>query len=124
MKKEIKVKKLLSAGPYSQAISAGNLIFVSGQIGIDPKTNSLVEGIERQTKQAIINIEAVLSAAGSQLSDVVKTNIYLSDMDDFPLVNDIYASYFSKPYPARATIQVVRLPKEAAVEIECIAFIK
>ena len=121
-KEEIKAQK--TVGPYSQGIIFGNLIFVSGQIGIDPKSNNLGEDIEEQTKQVLENLKNVLKAAGSDINNVLKTTVYLADMEDFPLMNEIYASYFNKPYPARATVEVSNLPKGALIEIDCIAFIK
>lgn len=111
-------------GPYSPGVIFGNLIFVSGQIGIDSKTNNLVEGIKLQTKRAFENLKNVLEAGKSDMSEVLKTTVYLADMNDYTAMNDIYATYFQKPYPARATVQVAKLPKSALVEIECIAGIK
>lgn len=124
MKKEEVVtdKSMKVVGPYSQAVTFGDLIFVSGQIGFNPKTNNLVDEIKNQTKQALENMKNVLEAAGSHMNNILKTTVYLSDMNDFPAMNEIYASYFTKPYPARATIQVAKLPKGALIEIECIAF--
>jgi 2-iminobutanoate/2-iminopropanoate deaminase len=109
-------------GPYSQAIAAGEMIYVSGQLGLDPKTGKLVEGgIAAETKQVIENIKAVLLAAGSSLAKVVKTDVYLADMSEFSKMNEIYASYFAEPYPARATVAVKTLPKDARIEIAVIA---
>ncbi|MEO0069220.1 MAG: RidA family protein [candidate division WOR-3 bacterium] len=108
-------------GPYSQAVKVGNLIFTSGQIGIDPKTNELVEGLEEQTKQTFMNLSAVLAAAGSGLERVVKTTIFITDMDNFSLVNSIYAQFFREPFPARSTVEVSRLPKGALIEVDAIA---
>ena len=126
MKEEITSKQSPPAiGPYSQAIKIGGFIFCSGQVGKDPKTNTFIEGgIESQTKQILENLKAVLSGAGADLSDVVKTTVYLKDVDDFPKMNEVYTSYFQKPYPARATVEVARLPQDALIEIECIAYIK
>lgn len=121
-KEEVKAQKAI--GPYSQGVKFGNLIFVSGQIGIDPKTNNLKGGIKEQTKQALINLENVLLAGGSGIDNVLKTTVYLENMDDFPLMNEVYAAFFKKPYPARATVQVARLPQDALIEIECIAYRK
>src|SRR3989338_8494826 len=112
-KEEIKAQK--TVGPYSQGIIFGNLIFVSGHIGIDPKSNNLGEDIEEQTKQVLENLKNVLKAAGSDINNVLKTTVYLADMEDFPLMNEIYASYFNKPYPARATVEVSNLPKGALI---------
>jgi 2-iminobutanoate/2-iminopropanoate deaminase len=109
-------------GPYAQAIAAGDLVFCSGQIPLDPTTNQIVEGgIEIQTRRVLDNLAAVLQAAGSSLEQVVKTTIFLADMNDFATVNGIYAEYFSSEPPARATVQVARLPRDVLVEIEAIA---
>ncbi len=109
-------------GPYSQAIIAGGLVFSSGQIPLDPTTNQLVEGgIEVQTRRVLDNLAAVLQAAGSSLEQVVKTTIFLQDMNDFATVNTIYAEYFGADPPARSTVQVARLPRDVRVEIEAIA---
>ncbi len=109
-------------GPYSQAISAGEIIFVSGQLGLDPKTGKLAEGgIAAETKQALENIKAVLTAAGSGLANVVKADVYLADMSEFSKMNEVYATYFSEPYPARVTVAVKALPKDGRVEISVIA---
>ena len=111
-------------GPYSQAIRAGNLLFLSGQIPLDPATGNLVEGgVEAQTVQVFKNIEAILTAGGASFAHVVTATVYLADMNDFATVNDIYATYFSSPAPARATVQVARLPKDCRVEIQVIASI-
>lgn len=122
-KSEVSAKKVPAAiGPYSQAVKVGDFIFCSGQVGKDPKTNSFVKGgIESQTRQVLENLKAVLEGAGANLSDVVKTTVYLKDVTDFPKMNEVYASYFQKPYPARATVEVARLPQDALIEIECIA---
>jgi 2-iminobutanoate/2-iminopropanoate deaminase len=109
-------------GPYSQAIRAGHLLFLSGQIPLDPATGNLVEGgVEAQTRQVFKNIEAILKAGGASFDGVVSATVYLADMNDFATVNDIYATYFSSPAPARATVQVARLPKDCRVEIQVIA---
>ena len=109
-------------GPYSQAIVAGGFVFTSGQVALDPATGSIVEGgIKEQTRQALINASAVLSAAGLTLSNVVKTTVYLADMADFAAMNEIYATFFTTPYPARSAVAVRTLPKNALVEVECIA---
>jgi 2-iminobutanoate/2-iminopropanoate deaminase len=109
-------------GPYSQAIRAGNLLFLSGQIPIDPKTSNLVAGgIEAQTRQVFSNIGEILKAAGASFDDVVSVGVFLADMNDFAKMNDIYATYFSSPAPARATVQVARLPKDCLVEIQVTA---
>ena len=109
-------------GPYAQAIVAGDLVFCSGQIPLDPTTNQLVEGgIEIQTRRVLDNLAAVLQAAGSSLRQVVKTTIFLADMNDFATVNTTYAEYFGAEPPARSTVQVARLPRDVGVEIEAIA---
>ena len=109
-------------GPYSQAITAGNLLFLSGQIPIDPKTGSLVEGgIDAQTRQVFHNIGAILTAAGATFDHVVTASVFLADMNDFAKMNAIYAEHFSSPAPARATVQVARLPKDCLVEIQVTA---
>jgi 2-iminobutanoate/2-iminopropanoate deaminase len=111
-------------GPYSQAIRTGNMVFCSGQIPIDPKTGEFVSSeIGAQTEQVLKNLSAVLEAAGSGLSQVVKTTVFLADMNDFAAMNEIYAEYFSDNKPARATVQAARLPRDARVEIECIAVV-
>jgi len=109
-------------GPYSQGIRAGNLLFVSGQVPIDPATGALIEGdIAAQTHRVMRNLTAILEAAGATMDDVLRCTVYLADMNDFAAMNDVYGSYFSQPAPARATIQAVRLPKDARVEIDLIA---
>jgi 2-iminobutanoate/2-iminopropanoate deaminase len=109
-------------GPYSQAVRTGNLIFVSGQIPLDPATGQLVRGdIGTQTQQVLENLAAVLEAAGSSLAKVVKTTVYLRDLGEFGRINEIYAKFFAGSPPARATVQVVRLPRDAAIEIDVVA---
>lgn len=109
-------------GPYSPAVRAGQLLFVSGQVPFDPATGNMVEGdIAVQTRRVLDNIGALLKAGGLAFADVVRTTIFLADMNDFTAVNEIYATYFSQPFPARATVQVARLPKDARVEIDAIA---
>ena len=111
-----------AVGPYSQAIAVGNLVFCAGQIPLDPTTGNLIEGdVTAQTRRVIENIKAVLAAAGATLNDVVKSTVFLLDMNDFAAMNAVYAEYFASPFPARSTIQVARLPKDARVEIEVIA---
>ena len=124
IKKEIiKTKKAPSAiGPYSQAIRVENLLFLSGQISINPNTNEFIDGdIEIQTEQILKNIKAILEAGSSSLENVVKVTIYLQDMKDFNLVNKIYSKYFEDSLPARATVEVSNLPKNAKLEIDAIA---
>lgn len=112
-------------GPYSQAIECGNLLFCSGQIPLDPKTSALVVGgVELEAHQVLRNLAAVLEAAGCEFSDVVKTTIYLKDLQDFKVVNEVYAGYFMPPFPARVTVEVARLPLDARVEIDAIALRK
>ena len=112
-------------GPYSDAIVANGFIFLAGKVGTNPKTNALVDGgIVEQTEQVLKNLEVVLKAAGSSLDDVVKTTVFLADMNDFTKMNEIYAKHFKKPYPARSTVQVARLPRDAKIEIEAIAILK
>lgn len=110
-------------GPYSQAVKVGNFLFCSGQIPLDPKTSALVgEGdVKIQAKQVMENVAAVLKEAGSSFEQVVKTTIFLKSMGDFPLVNEIYGSYFKGAFPARSTVEVSRLPKDVSVEIEVLA---
>ena len=105
-------------GPYSQAIRAGDTVYLSGQIGLDPTTGNLRDGTEAQTRQVFANLKAVAAAAGGTLDDMVKVTLLLVDMADFAQVNEIMASFFTQPYPARATYQVAALPKGARVEIE------
>jgi 2-iminobutanoate/2-iminopropanoate deaminase len=109
-------------GPYSQAISIGNVIYTSGQIPINPETGNVVsEDVEEQTKQVIKNLKEVLEKAGSSLNCVIKTTVFIKNMDEFAKINSIYASFFTEPYPARSTVEVSRLPKDVKVEIEAIA---
>jgi 2-iminobutanoate/2-iminopropanoate deaminase len=109
-------------GPYSQAIKTANLLFLSGQIPLDPATGNLVEGgIEAQTRQVFQNIGEILKAAGASFDAVVSATVYVADMNDFAKVNEIYATYFSSPAPARATVQVARLPRDSRVEIQVVA---
>ncbi|MCI8335670.1 MAG: RidA family protein [Peptococcaceae bacterium] len=111
-------------GPYCQALSVGNLLFISGQMGIDPKTGAFVSGgVEAQAEQVMKNLDAILTEAGSCWSSVAKVNIYLKDMNDFAAVNQIYAGFFDQAFPARCCVEVARLPKDALVEIEAIAVI-
>ena len=109
-------------GPYSQAIKAGTLLFVSGQVPIDPATGNLIDGdIATQTHRVFKNIGEILKAAGASFDAVVRSTVYLLDMNDFAKMNEVYGTYFSSPAPARATVQVARLPKDAKVEIDVIA---
>jgi endoribonuclease L-PSP, putative len=108
-------------GPYSQAIAIDGFVFCSGQLGLDPKTGQLVEGIENQTERALLNLTAVLGAAGLSVADVVKTTVFLSDMADFSAMNAVYSRFVVEPAPARSTVQVAALPKGGRVEIEATA---
>jgi len=111
-------------GPYSPAIRAGNLLFISGQVGFDPATGALVDGdISSQTDQVMLNIGTLLQAAGTDFAHVVRTTVYLADMNEFAKMNEIYARYVVDPPPARSTVQVARLPRDARVEIDVIAVI-
>jgi 2-iminobutanoate/2-iminopropanoate deaminase len=112
-------------GPYSQAVRAGALLFVSGQVPLDPATGQLVEGdIAAQTHRVFQNIGEILKSGGASFDHVVRTTVFLADMNDFAAMNDVYATYFSSPAPARATVQVSRLPKDARIEIDVIAAIE
>jgi 2-iminobutanoate/2-iminopropanoate deaminase len=109
-------------GPYNQGISAGPFVFTSGQIGMDPVTGALVEGgIREQTERTLRNVAAVLEAAGCALADVTLSTVYLKDMNDFAAMNEVYAAFFTDAAPGRATVEVSRLPKDALVEVSCIA---
>ena len=110
-----------AVGPYSQAVRAGNLLIISGQLGLDPLTGNLPEGVEAQTKQSLENIGAILAEAGFALTDVVKTTVFISNMNDFARVNGIYAAFFGEHKPARSCVEVSALPKSGLVEIEVIA---
>lgn len=109
-------------GPYSQAVVAGNMVFLSGQLGLNPQTGDFVsDKVDEQARQALRNVEAILQEADLSLADVVKTTVFLADMSDFAQVNEVYASFFEPPYPARSAVAVKTLPKNALVEIEVIA---
>ncbi len=111
-----------AVGPYSQAIEVNGFVFCSGQLTIDPATGVFAEGgVKEQTRQSILNAQEVLRSAGLELSNVVKTTVYLSDMDNFAAMNEVYAQFFSEPFPARSAVAVKTLPKNALVEVECIA---
>jgi 2-iminobutanoate/2-iminopropanoate deaminase len=109
-------------GPYSQAVKAGQLLFLSGQVPLDPVSGQMIDGdIAAQTRRVFENLGAVLEAGGRSFADVVRTTVFLADMNDFAAMNEVYGQYFKEPYPARATVQVARLPKDARVEIDLIA---
>ena len=111
-------------GPYSAAVKAAGFVFSAGQLGIDPQTGDFVSGgIKAQTRQALMNLKAVLEAAGSSLEKVIKTTVFLKDMDEFTAMNEVYGEFFSADYPARSAVQVARLPKDGSVEIEAIALL-
>lgn len=123
MTKEIYTDKAPAAiGPYSQAIQAGDFLYVSGQVGINPETGDVSGGIEAQTKQVMENLKAILTEANTSFSDVVKFTIYMQSMDNFATVNEIYGGFLEKPYPARATFEISRLPKDALVEIDAVVY--
>ena len=111
-------------GPYSAGVSTGHLVFTAGQLGMQPETGQLVDGgIQAQTRQALKNLRAVLEAAGSDLSLVIKTTVFLKDIDEFGLMNEVYGTFFTEDFPARSAIQVAALPKGASVEIEAVALL-
>ena len=121
--KQISTEKAPAAiGPYSQAIEHGGFIFVSGQLPIDPATGAFPEGgVKEQTRPSLTNAKAILEAAGLSLANVVKTTVFLADMGDFAAMNEVYAEFFAEPFPARSAVAVKTLPKNALVEVECIA---
>jgi 2-iminobutanoate/2-iminopropanoate deaminase len=125
MKQPIRTERAPKAiGPYSQAIKAGGFLFISGQIPLDPDTGEIVPGgISAQADRVLHNIRNIIADSGATLHDVVKTTVYLADMNDFAAVNEVYAGYFDSEPPARATVQVSRLPKDVLVEIDAIAFL-
>ena len=108
-------------GPYSQGIAAGETVYVSGQLPLDPATGAFPEGIAAQTAQSLKNIQALLAQQGMTLANVVKTTVFLADINDFAEMNKVYGEFFTQPYPARSAVQVAKLPKDAPLEIECIA---
>ena len=123
MKNEIKTPVAPQAiGPFSQAIEANGMVFISGQIAMDPATGELQPGdIAEQTRLVLANLKAVVEAAGSSVADIIKCTVYLKDLSDYAGMNDVYGEFFTPPYPARVALQVARLPKDARVEIEAIA---
>lgn len=110
-------------GPYSQAIRVNGFIYTSGQLGLDPETGELKDGVKEQTHQAFKNIQAILNEEGLGLDQIVKTTVFLNDMNDFAAVNEVYATYFTGSFPARSAVEVARLPKDGLVEIEAIAVV-
>ena len=110
-----------ASGPYSQGIAAGETVYVSGQLPLDPATGAFPEGIAAQTAQSLKNIQAILAQQGMTLANVVKTTVFLADINDFAEMNKVYGEFFTQPYPARSAVQVAKLPKDAPLEIECIA---
>ncbi|GGF93709.1 RidA family protein [Paenibacillus albidus] len=121
-KKQVATTKAPGAiGPYSQAITTGSWIYTSGQLGLDPETGVLAEGVQDQARQALNNLKAILEEAGASLDHIVKTTVFLKDMNDFVAVNEVYSSFFTEPYPARSAVEVARLPKDGLVEIEAVA---
>lgn len=119
--KETKTNNAPAAiGPYSQAITVGNLLFTSGQIPINPENGEIPEGVEAQAKQALTNVKSLIEAAGGSIDNVVKTTVFIKNMDDFGKINEIYAEFFTEPYPARSCVEVARLPKDVLLEVETI----
>lgn len=119
--KQISTKNAPAAiGPYSQAIATGGMLFCSGQIPIDPATGNIPEGVEAQAEQALTNVKNLIEAAGSSIDNVVKTTVFIKNMDDFGKINEIYAKYFTEPFPARSCVEVARLPKDVLLEVEAI----
>lgn len=108
-------------GPYSQGVEVGGFVYTSGQLGLNPETGEFGEGVAEQTRYSLSNVKAILEAAGTTLDQVVKTTVFLKDMNDFAAMNEVYGSFFDEPYPARSAVEVARLPKDGLVEIEVIA---
>lgn len=108
-------------GPYSQAIKVGDMIFTSGMIPVIPATGEIVEGIENQARQALTNVKSLLESQGRSMSDIIKTTVFIKNMDDFAKVNEVYATFFEGAYPARSCVEVARLPKDVLIEVEAIA---
>lgn len=125
MKKIVNTEKAPAAiGPYSQAIKANGLIFISGQLPVNPADGSIPTDVEAQAKQSLENVVAILASEGLTADDVVKTTVFIKNMNDFATINGVYAQYFTKEFPARACVEVARLPKDALVEVEAIALCK
>ncbi len=119
--KEIKTTNAPAAiGPYSQAIITGNMLYTSGQIPVNPETGSIAEGVEAQANQVFTNLKNLIAAAGSSIDSTVKTTVFIKNMDDFAKINEIYAQYFTEPFPARSCVEVARLPKDVLLEVEAI----
>ncbi|MCI5604925.1 MAG: RidA family protein [Clostridia bacterium] len=119
--KEIKTTNAPAAiGPYSQAIVSGNLLFTSGQIPINPETGEIPNGVEAQARQALTNVKNLIEASGASIDNVIKTSVFIKDMNDFAKINEIYAEFFTEPYPARSCVEVARLPKDVLLEVETI----
>ena len=122
MKKVISTTNAPAAiGPYSQAIEVNGMVFASGQIPVNPATGEIPEGIEAQAEQVLTNVKNLLAAAGASMEQVVKTTVFIQNMDDFGKINEVYGKYFPEPYPARSCVEVARLPKDVLIEIEAIA---
>ena len=120
--REIKTNSVPSAiGPYSQAVVTNNMVFTSGQIPVDPLTGEIPDKIEKQANQVFMNLKNLLEAAGTSINKVVKTTVFIKKMEDFPVINKIYETYFAQPYPARSCVEVSRLPKDVLIEVEAIA---
>ncbi len=119
--KEIKTQNAPAAiGPYSQAIVSGGMLYTSGQIPINPATGEIPAGVEAQARQALTNVKNLIEASGASIDNVVKTSVFIKDMNDFAKINEIYAEFFTEPYPARSCVEVARLPKDVLLEIETI----
>lgn len=119
--KEIKTTNAPAAiGPYSQAIVSGNLLFTSGQIPINPETGEIPDGVVAQARQALTNVKNLIEASGASIDNVIKTSVFIKDMNDFAKINEIYAEFFTEPYPARSCVEVARLPKDVLLEVETI----
>lgn len=119
--KEIKTTNAPAAiGPYSQAIVSGNLLFTSGQIPINPETGEIPNGVEAQARQALTNVKNLIEASGASIDNVIKTSVFIKDMNDFAKINEIYAEFFTEPYPSRSCVEVARLPKDVLLEVETI----
>ncbi len=119
--KEVSTQKAPAAiGPYSQAIKVGNMLFTSGQIPVNPENGEIPEGVEAQAMQAMTNVKNLIEASGASMDNVVKTTVFIKNMEDFATINSIYAEFFTKPYPARSCVEVARLPKDVLLEVEAI----